>query len=297
MKARQTKKPKYLNPATVLLLKQIFLGLLVFASVSLLISAVWYITRLEAFSIRTVNVSGGYTIDKQAVKKLAEAELEGTYLKLIPKRFSYFYPETVVLEKVSQFERIKDVEVERVSRHELAITFGEYVPDALWCDIKDVKECYFLDDQGFAFAVAPDLSGASLLRYYSPEIEPENNKYPFATTTTDYQNAKQLAQYLNDYGWFVTTVEINSNRDAFYTFGAGGEIKATLTLSATDTMENLLTLIGSEEFAHLAPGNFQYLDLRFDTRVFVNEELPVSTSTATTTVASEAEGEGEQVVE
>lgn len=288
MKARQTKKRKYVNPATALLIKQIFLGLLFFATLTLFISAIWYITRLETFTVSTISVTGGFTLDKEAIRKASEGQMEGAYWKLIPKRFSYFYPEADVLAAVSQFERIKDVKVERISRREVIVTFGEYVTDALWCDIKDIKKCYLLDDLGFAFAPAPDLSGASLLRYYSPEKEPENKSYPF--TTTDYQNAKQLAYFLNNYGWFVTTVEINSNRDAFYTLAGEGEIKVTLSLDATETMENLLAVVGSEEFSHLTPGNFQYLDLRFDTRVFVNEELlPVivtPTSTPTSTVDS-----------
>jgi len=288
MKARQTKKRKYVNPATALLIKQIFLGLLFFATLTLFISAIWYITRLETFTVSTISVTGGFTLDKEAIRKASEGQMEGAYWKLIPKRFSYFYPEADVLVAVSQFERIKDVKVERISRREVIVTFGEYVTDALWCDIKDIKKCYLLDDLGFAFAPAPDLSGASLLRYYSPEKEPENKSYPF--TTTDYQNAKQLAYFLNNYGWFVTTVEINSNRDAFYTLAGEGEIKVTLSLDATETMENLLAVVGSEEFSHLTPGNFQYLDLRFDTRVFVNEELlPVivtPTSTPTSTVDS-----------
>jgi len=289
MKPRQTKKRKYLKPATVLLIKQTFLGLSVFACVGLLVTAVWYVTRLDTFTINTVSVSGGFTLDKEAIKKISETQLEGAYLKLIPKRFSYFYPEAAMLAEVSQFEKIKNVKVERVSRGEVSVTFGEYVPDALWCDIVDIKECYFLDDQGFAFAAAPDLSGASLLRYYSSEKEPENKTNPF--TVADYQNAKQLAYFLNDYGWFVTTVEINSDRYAFYTLASGGEVKNNLALMAADTMENLLTVVGSDEFSHLKPGNFQYLDLRFDTRVFVNEELlptiVASTSTDDTTTEEE----------
>ena len=187
-----------------------------------MISAVWYLTRLEAFTINTVSVSGGFTLDKEAIKQVSETQLEGAYLKIIPKRFSYFYPESNILTQVSQFERIKDVKVERISRHEVAVTFSEYVPDALWCDIK-MSKLLLLDDLGFAFAMAPDLSGASLLRYYASESEPENKTNPF--TTLDYQNAKQLARFLNDYGWFVTTIEINSNRDAFFTLAGGGELK------------------------------------------------------------------------
>ena len=42
---------------------------------------------------------------------------------------------------------------------------------------------------------------------------------------------------------------------------------------------NLSSVLESESFTHLEPGNFQYIDLRFGNKVFVNEELGVATST------------------
>jgi hypothetical protein len=40
----------------------------------------------------------------------------------------------------------------------------------------------------------------------------------------------------------------------------------------------------SEEYRHLKPGNFQYVDVRFDTKVFVNEHIaPLVSTTATST--------------
>jgi hypothetical protein len=58
-------------------------------------------------------------------------------------------------------------------------------------------------------------------------------------------------------------------------------------------INNLMAVISSPDFSHLKPGNFQYIDLRYGNKVFVNEEevvvpeefdvVSTSTSSATTT--------------
>ena len=76
----------------------------------------------------------------------------------------------------------------------------------------------------------------------------------------------------SDAKWEVTKVEIDSAGDAYMTIVGGGEFKVSLKQPAKETVDNLLTVLGSEQFAHLTPGNFDYIDLRFGSKVFVNEE-------------------------
>jgi len=281
--SRKQKPKKYLDPGTVVLIKQVFWGVLVFSVVAIIITAVWYFTRLGSLTLSNVTVEGGITIDKVNVEAITKQQLEGSYLKLIPRRFAYVYPEEEIVQKVSEVERIKDVAVERISGTELRITFDEYLPDTLWCNLGDEAKCLFLDETGFAFAPAPELSGESVVRYFASERETELRAQPF--TVEDYKTSKDFTDYLSAIGWFVTKIEINSTHDVFYTLAQGGEIKATLTEPALKPFSNLETILRSEEFAHLKPGNFQYLDLRFGTRVFVNEEplVEMATSTSTTT--------------
>lgn len=283
MHPRTTKRRRRLDPATVLILKQAGWGVLVLTIVGLLLTAVWYGTRISALTISTIEASGGVTIDEGEVRTRAEAALLGTYLRLVPKRFAYVYPQEDIVARVSEVDRIKDVAVERVSGTTLAITYDEYIPDTLWCSFDETKPCLFLDSTGYAFAEAPELRGGSVSRYYATEREPEKRVAPFLEA--DYQTTKAFTSRLGDIGWFVTKVEINSARDVFYTLAGGGEIKATLTDEAARPFANLTTILNSQEFAHLKPGNFQYLDLRFGTRVFVNEE-PLITETATSTATT-----------
>lgn len=283
IQSRKQKPKKYLDPGTIVLIKQVFWGVLVFSAVAIIITAIWYVTRLSSFTLTTITVEGGITINKANVERVANQELEGLYLKLVPKRFAYLYPEEEIVAKVSEVERIKDVAVERVSGTELRVTFDEYLPDTLWCKLTADSECLFLDETGFAFGPAPVLSGGSVVRYFATERETELRVAPFSES--DYQTSKDFSDLLSSIGWFVTKIEINSTADVFYTLAQGGEIKATLTEPAERPFSNLETILRSKEFIHLKPGNFQYLDLRFGTRVFVNEELlsEAATSTATTT--------------
>jgi hypothetical protein len=273
----------YLEPATVLLLKQVGLGFLVLASVGLIITATWYFTRIPALTINTIEVEGGITIDREGVRQRIEDELEGTYLRLFPKRFAYFYPHQKILTTVEQVDRIKNVKLARVSGTVLKVTYDEYVPDTLWCRMSNHGECYFLDETGYAFAVAPSLLGESVVRYFDSEKELALKTSPFSEV--DYKATKAFTERMAAIGWYVSQVEINSARDVFYTLAEGGELKATLTDDQAKPFENLETILKSEEFMHLKPGNFKYLDLRFGTRVFVNEEREeeVATSTATST--------------
>ncbi len=284
MKPRQQKRKKYLDPATVQLVRQIVLGVGIFAAVATLIALLWYGTRIDSFTITTISVSGGVTIDKAVVKQVAEKELEGAYLRLIPKRFAFFYPEEKVFAAVNQVERIKNVQVARVSGTEVEVTYDEYIPDTLWCSLKEEDKCVFFDENGYAFDDSPDLRGESVVRYYTLERDIELKVQPFLPA--DYEATKEFTKSLSDIGWFVTKIEINTARDAFYTLSHGGELRTSLTEAAELPFDNLVTILQSEEFAHIEPGNFQYIDLRFGSRVFVNEESPeldTASSTATTT--------------
>jgi hypothetical protein len=271
MRPRQKSVVSRLNPATVHLLKQFGWGLLSVSICALIITGIWYGTRLSVFTIQNVSASGGITIQSSEVIARAEPVLEGAYLKLVPRRFTYSYPEEAIEASVSTVPRIKNVRVEKESNQSILITYDEYVPDALWCD-KEGKDCLFIDASGYAFGEAPDLKGGSLIRYHTSETPLKVGATPFLVD--DYNQTKDFAERLAGTGWFVANVEIDSVRDVFYTLVGGGELKVTLGEKNERTLEYLNTIRISEEFSHLEPGNFEYIDLRFGTKVFVNEVKP-----------------------
>lgn len=267
---REQKRRKHLDPGTVIIVKQVLLGLFILSVFAILITIVWYVTRINSFTITNININENTTIDESEVRNKIEEELEGTYFRLVPKRFSFWYPEEKILNRVNEIERIKNVTIEKTSGTDISVTFDEYLPDALWCSNENDEVCFFLDETGFSFAQAPQLSGESVTRYYKLGEEPERGQSPF--DIVDYETTRKFSNLLYGNGWFVVSVEIDAVRDVFYTLARGSEIKATLLDGAVKPFEYLQTLRQSKEFEHLEPGNFQYIDLRFGSKVFVNEE-------------------------
>lgn len=292
MKFKPAKRKTPINPAAILLAKQFLFGMALFVVIGLVLTSVWHLSRLTTFTIAEVLVSGGKTIDSSLVEKSVESVIEGTYLGLIPRRFTYFYPEAGVLQAVENLDRIKDVRITRPDNQTLKVTYNEYVPEALWCNTEDEEaNCLFLDETGYAFGAAPNLSGGSFIRYYLLGSNPKVETRPFAED--DFRATRAFSNLLAETGWYVDKIEIDAVRDVFYTLASGGEIKATLTEDMNKTFSYLGTIRQSTEFVHLVPGGFQYIDLRFGKKIFVNEEkiidpliLATSTAEISTTTAT-----------
>ena len=267
----QPRRKKRLDPNTVVIMKQIFRGCLVLLGAAVLVTAIWHGTRVQVLTIDTVSVSGGKTIKHSLVEELAQKELEGEYFGLIPKRFAWLYPEKSIHESLRDVERIHDISINRVNGKEIKITFDEYVSRALWCESVESDNCVFLDEEGFAFAPAPKLTGGSFLRFVQIGQTPELQKNISAVES--YNDLFLLTELLAEQSWFVSHIELDTVGDAFLSLVDGGELKIALSQSPEETLDNFLTVISSEDFSHVEPGNFQYIDLRFGKKVFVNEEL------------------------
>lgn len=269
---------KRLDPNTVVLLKHIGIGVLVISIVVLLLTGVWYGTRLQSLTITEVIASGGETIKHEDVEQAVQGVLDGEYLGFVPRRFAWSYPEQSVFDKVSETERLHNVQVVREGGTKLRVTYDEYVPHALWCQA-DMEPCIFLDINGYAFAHAPKLSGGTFLRFVTFGRDAVIGATVAEKNT--YEKVQELVHLLTERGWFISHVEIDQVGDVFLSVVGGGELKVNLEESPERTVENLSVVLSSDEFKHIQPGNFQYIDLRFGDKVFVNEEKDVPTEVAT----------------
>jgi len=297
LKDKKKSKParRIIDPTKRMLLKQLALGASLFALFALLLAGVWYGTRLSSFTLTTVEVSGGETIDHAVVEAAVQKTLDGAYLGIIPRRFDWWYPEAAVYDAVRAVPRVKDPQIERTSGTSLSVTFDEYVPFALWCVDKTDTDCIFIDETGYAFTPAPKLKGGALVRYHSLGAAPK-----VGDRMTSTENIKTMTDFIHlvarNLNLEISVVEFDSADDVFYVLAGGGELRATLHDSASQVLDNLRTILASKEFAHIKPGNFQYIDLRFGNKVFVNEETGVASSTesgastATSTVLDEGMG-------
>jgi cell division septal protein FtsQ len=265
-------------------MRQIIVGLMIAAFFGMLLVSVWYGSRVDALTIKQITIAGGETIEHGDIEKVVKDTLAGSYLKIVPKAFAFTYPYEEVLEAVKAVPRVKDVKIIRKGGEELHIEFSEYQPQALWCSESDMNNCHFLDDDGYAFSKAPGLIGGSFLRVTAVGRQPEEHVTPF--NPEEYKRVIELKDAFAVNKWFVKRADIDAAGDAFLTIVDGGEFKVSLKQPTNETVSNLLTVLGSEQFTHIKPGNFEYIDLRFGSKVFVNEVTTVTIASSTTPVSS-----------
>lgn len=256
--------------------RQIFKGITSVLIIGTLTTSVYYLTRLEAFTIKDVSIVGGETLSHETLREHVEEEVQGTYFRLIPKRFTYLYPHDRIIYVLERIPRVHNVQVKRLSRTELRVTFEEYTPHALWCQgVSTNTPCYFLDETGYAFAEAPMLHGGALTRHHVTTGD--------ASLPGQVIDAKRLAAIDS----FITQAEdvlafrINSltympDDDVTFWINGGGSIQASLQRNLTDTLENVAAALESDAFLHIEPGNFNYIDARFENKIFINEEVATS---------------------
>ncbi len=263
-----TKWRWHVDQNTLVLAKRIVAGVLVLLVCAGIVYGIHTFTRTPAFTISAVEVSGGETISHDMVRAVVETELEGSYLKLVPRRFTWWYPKEAILSAVAKVSRIHNVSLYREDTT-LKLTFDEYLPYALWCDATGSAQCVFLDDTGYAFAVAPQLSGGSFLRFIKTDEVPDVGVEVFSGA--DLQTIRLLVDLLAERHWYTSYVEVDQVGDMFLSLAGGGELKVTTSDDPVAVVDNLFVVLGSETFSHLKPGNFQYIDLRFGEKVFINE--------------------------
>jgi cell division septal protein FtsQ len=273
-----------LDPATRLLLRQACVGVLVTVGVILLLVGTWYGTRVDALTIRTVTSHDGPTIDAAAIKRTATKHLEGSYFHLIPRRFAWLYPEETLKQALEMQERIKTVTLHVESGTELQIDFTEYIPIALWCGKQETDACLFIDNTGYAFTKAPQLQGGSFTRYVTPEQAPV------------IKRVLADPSLLADADWFLEQMEtvLQLYPERIYVYD-DGRITYQLSNDATIMISNrhdlvstfryLETLLQSDEYAELQTEEFQYIDLRFGNKLFVNRTMATSTASSSEVVS------------
>jgi len=243
---------------------------------------VWHLTRLKSLTITTLQIEAGKTIPQAELAKIVNKALTGTYLALIPKRFTYTYPKAELINRLTEKPRVKTALVNKTSRTSLSVSVTEYIPYALWCNETKKQNCVFLNHSGFAFATAPQLSGSVFLRYYLAKEEPSVEGSAF---TPDFIAMTELFTTLvkDSKGFIVSNITRTEDNDVTYELVSGAKLITTADLSPEQSFDNLLTVLETEEFKHLTQNNFSYIDLRFGNKVYVQEEEPKEETTATAT--------------
>jgi len=126
--------------------------------------------RLPFFHIKTIEIKGATSIDKETVRKVIAGALEGSYALLIPYQFLWTAPEKRIIADISKtFPLVAEVQVKKEFPDKLSLLLRERTLFGIICNdrmtdettAKDHKnvQCAYLDMEGIAYQKAPQPSG------------------------------------------------------------------------------------------------------------------------------------------
>lgn len=230
----------------------------------LLITILAYFSRQEQFLIAGVNISEESVIDKDAIILEVENFLDGYYFWIIPRANTFIYPRRTIEETLLvKFPKFKSVDLD-VTDQTLSISVDERAPFALYC----ISECYFLDEEGLIFALAPSFSGGVYL-VYTTENPIENPLGKRLETVEEFKRLSKFIETLAVLNIYPVALEIRAREYGLF-LPNGGQIIWRKEADLNLIRSNLEAFLSNDSIK--AQGNFldkvRSLDLRTEDKVF-----------------------------
>ncbi len=225
-----------------------------------------FLSRIPSIRIDTVIISGNELLEEEEMKDFIEEQIKGKIWRMYPRDNIFLVRKSRLEKQVrAAHPRIEEVEISRTALNELTVTLEERDPFALWCDTLN-PSCLFIDDQGFAFASAPDFSAAVFLIFKRSEGGISIGSH--ITSLEDFIALRTFIDAIKQYDLMTTEVFLTGT-DATLTLRGGGSIYLALpTLPRAFT--NFVAILEDNELTIRDAGGLsvEYVDLRFDNKVF-----------------------------
>lgn len=240
--------------------------LIVFSCVLIIFFSLVYISQSEFFLIKKITVLGNTAVSSSEIENLIFKEMEGKYLGLFPHSHILLYPKKTIEQKIlSSFLWVLDVRARVAGKDSIVIRIKEREPQALWCDKKEEakEKCYFLDDRGFIFTLAPSFSSDMYIRYYGAIVgEPLGSLFLSPKFF-------QIISFVN----LLKTRELEPLRVTIDENGDGKAVlkKGEILFDSDDDLlasfQNLDSFLRENEKKFVIHP-FEYIDLRFGNKIF-----------------------------
>ena len=222
--------------------------------------------RITEVTAEGANVSG--------IESLARAKLDGTYYGVFPRDSFFFYPERSMREAIlDEYPAVAAVSIGRSGLTSLSITTLPRVAALYWCGAPSSlsasdSSCYEADTEGLVFARATTLDAPGIPHVYAIlDTEQSGERAPLRGRVQGADSLPDILRFVRDIERMGIPVASVAIRDD----------EADLFIAPAT---RLTYVIGKEEEArknaeaafptlNLQDGSVEYVDLRFDGKVYL----------------------------
>ncbi len=240
-----------------------------------------FLSRVPKFLITEVQVDGTHIVDPQQVKELVTGELSGRYLYLFTKANAFIYPESKIKKDIMHtFPRTETLSIKRIGFHTIVITISERAGSYLWCGAsvpeQEGDNCYFVNNDGLIFDVAPYFSGEVYFKFYV--AVGDGVASPLEQKVLPPETFKQVIGFMDALeGEGLHPVALVMSDPNAYEFrlartsiGTTPKILWNSESTLPVVLDNLLTAMKKPEFKNEIISRYNslmYIDLRFKNKV------------------------------
>ncbi len=221
--------------------------------------------------ITAVKVEGARAVDPFAVEQLVWDTITGSYFYLFSKQAALLYPKKTLARKVlTDIPAIETVSVKTHNRNTLVVSIGERQPAALWCgeSAASSSPCLFIDQNGFAYAQAPEYSGDAYQKYYGALALGGASSGQFLPRETFRSFTALVGALQKQISLTLLYSAIEKNQDVQMVFAGGFTLRIPLDADNAATVERLTLALTAPVFEKHTLRELEYLDLRFGDKLY-----------------------------
>ena len=253
----------------------IFLGgfLLIFAGVT----SIFYIPkfRIQRIGISADTALGGAVLAE--TKKMAGERRFGVF----PLDNILFFPEEKIKERIlEKYPAIREITFDKDFPDSVFINIAERGAKAIWCDGEEAEsenfrnKCFFIDERGVAFSEAPFFSEGVFLRIIGGPLlanlayggqEQEFKLGGSVLNQNEFQNILEFKNSIETLNFQAEKIFVKDGGVYEIYLDRSWRVIFDLRRDTEDLFENLKILL--EEIENNEK-NLEYIDLRFDNKVF-----------------------------
>jgi hypothetical protein len=216
------------------------------------------------------------------VAAIARQAMQGSYFGIIPRDSIFFFPEERIRADILMAHSgIAAVSIVQSSFSSIFIKIDERVPIARWCGSTSsprsatssrsdlVAQCYLFDARGFIFGTTSAISLVNSFAVYEP-LANNSTSSPVGLTLPNaekFPSAFDFARRLGTFGSPVSDIVLRADEVDDY-LASGTRVTYLL-----GNEENAFTALASARAdLNLSDGSVDYVDLRFDGKVYLKKK-------------------------
>ncbi|HWA32110.1 MAG TPA: hypothetical protein VG694_01525 [Candidatus Paceibacterota bacterium] len=249
--------------------------------IAALLAGLVFLSRWGELNIENISIAGSKVVDAKEIQGVVRADLIGKYLFLFPKTNVAVYPKKKIeADLKAKFKRLEDIKLEIGELKTLDIKVTEREPAYIWCgenlpDSDTEEDCYFSDENGYVFDVAPYFSGDVYFKLYGPlsGSNPEGSEF----LPDSFSHIIYFKDAITKLGLAPVALLADPGGDAdIYLSSAGPVAQAPKIIfnpsaDVEKLAENLQAALGTEPLHtdfDKKYSSLQYLDMRFGDKVY-----------------------------